>query len=418
MGVVVSARHETLDQHVAIKFLLPTYLQNQEAVLRFLREARAAAKLQSAHVARVIDVGKLENGAPYMVMEFLEGRDLAQELEVRGKLPVTEAVDFILQALDAVAEAHSMGIVHRDLKPANLFLAERNDGVRSVKVLDFGISKVDDASSVSVTSTGATMGSPLYMSPEQFRSSKTVDARSDIWAIGVILYELLSGRPPFLGESIGEVFAMILESSPTPLRTLGVPDAMSAIVERCLQRDREQRWSDVSTLALELSAFGSEHSSANVRRIASLLGKPAPSLRSPSSAHGLPEPRHSTAAVALSGQHQGPATPGGSSRSRKGMIAGASGGALLIAAVAWFASSSSGASKPGALASVVASASTPPVVPSAAPAISVVTPVVLPVEPVASAAAPASAPSPRLPGPPGPPTTKTRKPRTDILGRD
>jgi serine/threonine-protein kinase len=214
MGVVVAALHIGLDERVAIKFLLPEALGNPEAVARFAREARAAVKIKSLHVARVSDVGVLETGAPYMVMEFLQGQDLSQRVRDHGPLSIQEAVDFILQACEAIAEAHALGMVHRDLKPANLFLTRMADGSPCVKVLDFGISKVTSPSSsgqdFGMTKTQAVMGSPLYMSPEQMASSRDVDGRTDIWALGTILYELLTGRVPFLGDTMPQLCAMIL----------------------------------------------------------------------------------------------------------------------------------------------------------------------------------------------------------------
>lgn len=191
MGIVVAATHLQLEQKVALKFLLPAAIQSPEAVERFLREGRAAVRLKSQNVAKVTDVGTLENGAPYMVMEFLHGADLAAVMAERGLLPVAEAVSYVLQACEAIAEAHSLGIVHRDLKPQNLFVTRKVDGRPLIKVLDFGISKsMDTQSGLSLTRTSSIMGSPLYMSPEQMRSSKNVDQRSDIWAIGVVLYEI------------------------------------------------------------------------------------------------------------------------------------------------------------------------------------------------------------------------------------
>ncbi|HEX6765337.1 MAG TPA: serine/threonine-protein kinase, partial [Polyangiaceae bacterium] len=169
MGVVVSAHHVHLKQRVALKFLLPDLASNPNVVERFLREAQSASTIRSEHVVRVSDVGVLASGAPYMIMEHLEGSDLAKVLLERGRLPVTRAVDYVLQAMEALAEAHGAGIVHRDLKPSNLFLTERADGSPLIKVLDFGISKVTksdgDASSRSLTRTAGLMGSPLYMSP-------------------------------------------------------------------------------------------------------------------------------------------------------------------------------------------------------------------------------------------------------------
>ena len=204
MGVVVAARHMQLGQSVAIKFLRRSAATSPESVNRFLREARASVGLQSAHVVRVMDVGTLDDGLPFMVMEHLNGTDLGQSLEMRGVLPVAEAVDCLVQAMDAVAEAHSLGIVHRDLKPSNLFLTARTDGSPLVKVLDFGISKGVDTGGqrVDLTSTSMVLGSPLYMSPEQVRSTKSVDTRTDVWALGVILYELVAGVPPFEAETV------------------------------------------------------------------------------------------------------------------------------------------------------------------------------------------------------------------------
>src|SRR5262249_17959342 len=174
MGVVVAATHLQLGQPVALKFMLAEALAQPEAAERFLREARAAVRLRSQHVARILDVGTLETGAPYIVMELLEGMDLAQLLE-RRPLPPQAAVDYVLQACEAIAEAHANGIVHRDLKPANLFLARTPTGAPLVKVLDFGIAKAHDPQLASVTQTSAVFGSPAYMSPEQLRSAKNVD---------------------------------------------------------------------------------------------------------------------------------------------------------------------------------------------------------------------------------------------------
>ena len=192
MGVVVSAFRGDLEQRVAVKFLSEAAAERTDAAERFRREARAAAKIRSEHVARVLDVGTLDTGLPYMVMEFLEGNDISDELNQHPHgLPMVEAVDFMLQAIEALAEAHAAGVVHRDLKPGNIFLARRADGSRRVKVLDFGISKALSGTSVeelSLTKTAALIGSPLYMAPEQMRSAKDVDTRADIWSLGAMLY--------------------------------------------------------------------------------------------------------------------------------------------------------------------------------------------------------------------------------------
>jgi serine/threonine-protein kinase len=277
----VAATHLQLGQLFALKFLLPHMCQHGEAVARFAREARAAVQIQSEHVARVTDVGTLESGAPYMVMEYLQGSDLAEVLRLRGPLPVAEAVGFMLQACEAIAEAHALGIVHRDLKPANMFLTQRRDGSPLVKVLDFGISKALQetlsGSAPSVTSTSAIMGSPLYMSPEQVRSSKTVDARSDVWALGVILQELLTGAPTYEAETASALMAMIAADPPMPLRQRrpDAPALLEAAILRCLEKNRDQRMPNVAELARAIAPFGAGNARASVERISRVLGEAA-----------------------------------------------------------------------------------------------------------------------------------------------
>jgi serine/threonine-protein kinase len=260
MGVVIAAKHLRLDELVAIKLLHPDVAHRPEIAERFAREARAASKIQSAHVARVSDVDSLPDGSPYMVMEHLDGCDLAQYIRSRGALPVEQAVGFVLQACEAVAEAHSLGIVHRDLKPANLFLARRRDGSTCIKVLDFGISKVVDRESGdgAVTRTKAVIGSPSYMSPEHMLSARDVDGRADIWALGVVLYEMLAGRVPFRGDTLPETCALVLQASPEPIRNSrsDVPGELEAVVARCLQKDRAHRFASVAELAVALVPFG------------------------------------------------------------------------------------------------------------------------------------------------------------------
>jgi len=283
MGVVVAATQLDLDRKVAIKFLLPSALQSADVVARFSREARAAAKIQSEHVARVIDVGTLDGargGAPYMVMEYLEGTDLAQRVAAGGGLPVAEAVRYVLEACEALAEAHAAGIVHRDLKPANLFLARRPDRTSSIKVLDFGISKApvgDAARDGGITSTQAVMGSPLYMSPEQLVSAKKVDHRSDIWSLGVVLFEALTGATPFDAESMPEIVAQILTVPAPSVRSVRpeLPAEIDAVVARCLAKDPGARFRDVAELARALAPLSPE-SSRSVERVSRVLGEPAP----------------------------------------------------------------------------------------------------------------------------------------------
>lgn len=292
MGAVFAAQHELLGQRVAVKFLLGDIVTNPEAVQRFLNEARNAAKIQSEHVCRVMDVGTAENGLPYMVLEFLEGLDLSQRLEQHGPLGVEEVVDYTLQALEAIAQAHALGIVHRDLKPANLFLARRADGGTTIKVLDFGIAKASnpfgEAGNHSLTSTKSMLGSPLYMSPEQLRSAKNVDARADIWAVGVIMYELLTGTVPFNGETLGELFIAILEQPAPPVmhRRGDVPQVLSEAISRSLVRAPEQRFQNVSELAQAIAPCAPGRAFASVERITSTLGMPRPSTVMPQASNG------------------------------------------------------------------------------------------------------------------------------------
>ncbi len=273
MGVVVSAIHEALEERVALKFLLPEALSNKEAVARFTREARAAVKIRSEHVARVSDVGTLESGSPYMVMEYLQGSDLSQYLERSGPLPIEEALEYVLQACEALAEAHSLGIIHRDLKPANLFRIVRPDGTPAVKLLDFGISKVT-AADQSMTQTSSMMGSPLYMAPEQMTSAKPVDARADVWALGIILHELLTAQVPFGGETVPELCAKILTQPPPPLRQLrpDAPAALERVILRCLEKDREARYPNVAALAADLRPFAPARAQHSIDRVSRVLG--------------------------------------------------------------------------------------------------------------------------------------------------
>jgi eukaryotic-like serine/threonine-protein kinase len=257
MGQVVAAMHVDLEQEVAIKIMLPERASGAESVERFLREARAASLLKSLHIARVFDVGKTASGLPYIVMELLHGEDLVDVLS-RGPLPSTAATDAIIQACDAVAEAHAAGIIHRDLKPENLFLTRRRDGTPCVKVLDFGISKIAETTARSrgrlVTEENTLLGSPSYMSPEQVKRSSSVDARSDIWSLGVTLYELVTARDPFGAETAAEIFVNILtRSPPSPsMVNRAVPPGLSSVIMRCLEKDPAARFQTVDALAAAL----------------------------------------------------------------------------------------------------------------------------------------------------------------------
>jgi len=291
MGVVVAATHIQLDQRVALKFMLPSALQNEMAVERFSRESKAAVKLKSEHVARVLDVGVLESGSPYMVMEFLEGIDLHDLIHhAGGKGPpvsVDDAIDYVLQVCDAVAEAHALGIVHRDLKPRNLFLTTGNDGNSVVKVLDFGVSKVSGgANDLSLTRTTEIIGSPNYMSPEQLKASRDVDERSDIWALGCILYELLGGEVPFVAETLTQLTALVLMEAPRPLSDLrkDLPQGLVHVIGRCLEKEPTKRFPNVAALATALDPFAPPQSrglAERVRRIADASRPPGSRLAPP-----------------------------------------------------------------------------------------------------------------------------------------
>jgi len=259
MATVYRAYHEVLAQMVALK-VVRAGSDDKLVAERFLKEARLCALMRTEHVARVMDAGTLDTGAPYMIMELLEGETLFDRLG-RGPLSVPAAVDVMLQAMEAIAEAHALGIVHRDIKPENLFVTAGDDGYERVKVLDFGISKIMESSAITLrgTKTGVVLGTPLYMCPEQLRSTKDVDARADVWSLGIVLYELVAGKAPFDREGQGAIFAAILEEEPVPLSTLlpEVPRAFSDAVASCLRKKREERCADVAELARAIEPFAS-----------------------------------------------------------------------------------------------------------------------------------------------------------------
>ena len=313
MGVVVAAEHIELSQKVALKFLLKQAAANEALVGRFLREARASVRLKGAHVAKTLDVGRLEDGAPYIVMEFLDGHDLHAEIRgAEGPLPIETAVSYVVQAAEGLAEAHSLGIVHRDLKPGNLFLTRGVDGRPLVKVLDFGISKTMDPSvggdGLSLTNTSMLLGSPLYMSPEQMRSSKHVDERSDLWALGAIAFELLTGRVPFEADTILELcFKVAQEKAPNPstLRA-DLPPELCEAVMKCLEKDPGDRFSNVGELALAFEPFALTRERGTAERALDVLGTgKRPPMRSlPAVAASAPTPPATPAPVVAPGVPQ------------------------------------------------------------------------------------------------------------------
>jgi serine/threonine protein kinase len=274
MGVVVAARHLQLHGLVAIKFLQSAIRDDKTSCDRFMTEARTATRIESEHVVRVFDVGTHE-GTPFIVMEFLKGQDLAAELREHGQLPVTKAVDWLLQACEAVADAHNLGIVHRDLKPANFFLATQSDGTRAVKVLDFGISKSLTASTPSMTASNAAVGTPLYMSPEQLSCSKNVDQRSDVWSLGVILYEMLTGVVPYPGDSIATVGAKVFQGLYTrpSVRRPEIPEALDQAIADALTNELEKRLQTVHAFAARLAPHGSRSASDTLDRIGRIAAR-------------------------------------------------------------------------------------------------------------------------------------------------
>jgi serine/threonine-protein kinase len=311
MGVVVAATHLNLDRTVAIKLLNAKSSDSDEAIERFTREARAAAKIKSEHVGRVLDVDQLPSGAPFIVMEFLEGHDLAGELRDGKKLPYAEAVRVVLQACEAIAEAHAGGIVHRDLKPANLFLAKGSSGATTVKVLDFGISKItrrepgaDITANKALTNPTSMLGSPLYMSPEQMKASTEVDARTDIWSLGVILYEALSGRSPFDAKTIPMICAAVLSQEPAPLDVPEVPPGLERVVRRCLEKDAAKRYRDVAHFVRALTSFAPEQAALTLERITKLRDDQGLPVASPAS---LPPPPSKEGSLTITSWGEKPA---------------------------------------------------------------------------------------------------------------
>jgi eukaryotic-like serine/threonine-protein kinase len=414
MGIVVAARHKQIGELVAIKLLHPDSAMDGEAVARLLREARATISIKSEHVVRVFDVGTLDSGSPYILMEYLTGMDLSELVKKDGFLPVTLAVDYLLQAGEAIAEAHARGIVHRDLKPSNLFLTTRPDGTALVKVLDFGISKAlvvepsqesgeTVAAVLDLTATRAVFGSPMYMSPEQVRSAKRVDERTDIWALGVILHELLTGAAPFSGETMPGVLASISADAPEPLRRRrpDAPEGLEGVIAKALVKNVGDRIQSVLELARSLDPFASPEGKLSLARIErlSLPGGVSKRVLPQRNSSVPPAPRSSRPQAELALGSTVRATTTGTTPGQRGSRAGvvlmvvALGAVLAIASATWMLrgrldQKESAVSSPA-----------PPATPAPPPAVPTTSP--LPVASAGALANTATAAAPTAPPPAG-----------------
>jgi serine/threonine protein kinase len=365
MGVVMAAIHLELDAPVALKFLL----RNDEAfVERFLREARAAARLSSEHVTRVLDVGRLPSGAPYVVMEYLEGETIAEHVARVGRVPLADALDWLVQTCAGLSEAHAAGIVHRDIKPANLFLVRRPDGTARVKILDFGVAKVIEANDPGLTTPGSVVGSPSYASPEQLVRPAAVDHRADIWALGVTLYGLVAGELPFSGDTIAAKYMRILGETPARVDALvpDVPRGLADAIERCLAKEPGDRYQDVASLAAAIAPFAPPSTQPTAARLV-----PA------STARPRIDAAASDATLVDDRAHHEETTLAAEASPRRGrLVAAAAVVVVAIAgAVAWYARAPTEAARaaPATSAAAIVSrdvppASTEPPSPSAAPA--------------------------------------------------
>ncbi len=275
MGCVVRASHLYLQQPVAIKILLPSMVESQSTVQRFMREAQATVKLRSEHIARVMDVSTLPDGTPVMVMEYLEGYDLNQILRHHGPQLPQAVVDLMLQACEGIAEAHSLGIIHRDIKPSNFFITRRPDGSNLLKILDFGISKANGEGISELTGTQTVVGTPTYMAPEQMQTARSTDPRSDIWSMGVVMYQMLAGRPPFEAENYAQLVLMVAKDPPAQFN-VALPGGLQSIVFRCLEKDPKNRIQNAGELARMLAPYASDPLSAqqSAERASRILSAP------------------------------------------------------------------------------------------------------------------------------------------------
>jgi eukaryotic-like serine/threonine-protein kinase len=406
MGSVYEAQHTVVKRRVAVKFLRADLAVERASLARFQREAQAAGALESEHIAAALDFGIAADGSPFIVMEYLVGESLSSLLEREGRLAPGRAADLVVQACRGVETAHASGIVHRDLKPQNLFVARRQDGTDLVKVLDFGVAKLEaEDQGAGTTRTGTVLGTPAYMSPEQARGEKLIDHRSDVYSLGAILYELLSGEKPHPGDSPNAILYHIATHPPVPLESVvpDLPKGLVATVERAIAREPGDRQSSAATLAEELRAFA-------VREV-----HPAPELQtsSPAGSDGsLPTVLASGQAPSLAVSAVDTARPSAPGKGRR-RVATAVGwgtvGAALALAIGW-------ASRPGSDASGVASPlDTKSAIPAVAP---YPEPATLPDTRVSASNAGAAAVPPPTASPAAmPSSTPSGRPRGRPIGR-
>jgi serine/threonine-protein kinase len=277
MGLVYRAWQPLIARHVAVKIVRPELMRHQDTEARFLTEARVLAQLETEHACRVLDGGKLDDGTPYMVLEYLEGADLRTVLNDAGRLDVTRCVDLVLQLLEPLAEMHAMGMVHRDIKPENLFVTRTKGRGESMKLLDFGICGERSDLRASADENEEIMGSPQYIPPEHLGSPSIVDERGDIWSVGVVLYELLTGKVPFDGDQLTAIYAQIL-ARPAPSLCELRPDApveLDLIIRRCLAKELDERYPNVGELAAALAPLGSDGNRISVERVRNTLQPPS-----------------------------------------------------------------------------------------------------------------------------------------------